>query len=280
MSASRPDDLPSRALFPFLLLAFGLAWGVMAVLAVWPERVTALFGPVSGRNPLFILAVYAPAISALALVAWWQGPGGLGRFLSRLALWRCSAGWYGFLLLLIPLLFVAGALIKGVPAGPVRPGEGWGALPGLLLLTLIIGPVEEFGWRGVALPILQRHMAPLWAGLVLGLVWGLWHLPAFFLSGTPQSAWPFLPFLVASAAASVIVTPMFNAARGSILLPALFHFQLNNPLWPDAQPWDALVFALAALAVVWANRGTMLRRGAAVTRVVPGPQAGGGPGVF
>jgi len=76
------------------------------------------------------------------------------------------------------------------------------------------------------------------------------------------------------------VTPMFNAARGSILLPALFHFQLNNPLWPDAQPWDALVFALAALAVVWANRGTMLRRGAAVTRVVPGPQAGGGPGVF
>ena len=44
-----------------------------------------------------------------------------------------------------------------------------------------------------------------------------------------QSAWSFGPYLVAVVAISVIVTPMFNAAGGSILIAALFHFQVNNP---------------------------------------------------
>lgn len=45
-------------------------------------------------------------------------------------------------------------------------------------------------------------------------------------------------FFLGSVAVSIILTPMFNKSGGSILLAALFHFQLNNPLWPDAQPSD------------------------------------------
>ncbi|MCK7511306.1 MAG: CPBP family intramembrane metalloprotease [Desulfobacterales bacterium] len=62
-----------------------------------------------------------------------------------------------------------------------------------MFFMAIKGPVEEFGWRGFALPLLQRKMAPIWAGLLLGIIWGFWHLPAFLLSGTPQSAWSFTP---------------------------------------------------------------------------------------
>jgi membrane protease YdiL (CAAX protease family) len=105
-----------------------------------------------------------------------------------------------------------------------------------LLTTLLIGPVEEFGWRGVALPLMQRRLAPFWAGLWLGVVWALWHVPAFFLSGTPQSNWSLPGFFVGCVALSLILTPMFNAARGSLLVAALFHFQVNGPAWPDAQP--------------------------------------------
>ena len=99
-------------------------------------------------------------------------------------------------------------------------------------------------------------------------MWGLWHVPAFLLSGTPQSAWSFGPFFLGVLALPVLVTPMFNAARGSLLIPVLFHFQLNNPIWPDAQPWDTLAFALAAVVVVVVHRKTMLARQAGATDVV------------
>jgi membrane protease YdiL (CAAX protease family) len=138
-----------------------------------------------------------------------------------------------------------------------------------LALAVVKGPVEEIGWRGLALPLLQRKLAPIWAGMVLGLVWGLWHLPAFVLSGTPQGAWSFMPFFAGTIAASLILTPMFNASRGSILLPALFHLQLINPLWPDAQPYDTWTFVAAAVLTAWINRKTMFTRQGAVTEVVP-----------
>jgi len=133
--------------------------------------------------------------------------------------------------------------------------------------------VEEFGWRGLALPLLQRKFSPLWAGLILGVIWGFWHLPAFLLSGLPQSAWAFAPFFIGSVAVSVILTAIFNASGGSILLAALFHFQLNNPIWPDAQPHDMYLFALCALAVIWFDRKAMLSREGCVSEVVPGDGA-------
>ena len=108
----------------------------------------------------------------------------------------------------------------------------------------------------------------MWAGLVLGIIWGLWHLPAFLLSGTPQGNWSFIPFFLGSIALSVIVTPLFNVSRGSILLPAVFHFFINNPIWPDAQPYDTYLFVMVAALVVWFNRKEMFTRENAVTKVI------------
>lgn len=75
-------------------------------------------------------------------------------------------------------------------------------------------------------------------------------------------------FFIGVLAIAVILTPMFNAARGSILIAALYHFQMNGPAWPDAQPWDSLVFAAVAVIVVLLNRKTMLARDGAVTEVL------------
>ena len=143
-----------------------------------------------------------------------------------------------------------------------------------LVFTAIKGPVKEFGWRGLTLPLLQRKFAPIWVGLILGVIWGFWHLPAFLLSGTQQSAWSFTPFFSGSIAVSVIVTALFNTSRGSILLSALFHFQLNNPIWPDAQPYDTFLFVAAAVLVVWFNRKAMFTIEGTVTEVIPQAEPG------
>ena len=256
-------------LFPFLLITFGLAWGIFALFFLFPETLERVFGPPRGSHPLFILAVYAPAIAGISLVTLLTGARGLRRFLSRLFLWRCPAQWYALLILGIPAVYFAGAGVGGKLSQEALAAPDLGSVLASMAFMLVLGPVEEFGWRGFALPLLQRRLAPVWAGLVLGLIWGLWHLPAFFLSGTPQSAWGFTPFLLGSVAVSVILTPMFNASRGSILLAALFHFQLNNPLWPDAQPYDSFVFAAVAVAVVWLNREVMFNPEGGVREVVP-----------
>jgi uncharacterized protein len=260
-------DLSVSDLLPFLLITFGLAWGLGVVLVVYGERLVEVFGELSASHPLFILAVYSPAIAAVALVLWRTGTRGLARYLSRLLLWRCSLGWYAYLLAGIPLIYVTAAVAQGVEVS--MPFTSLGALLAAMGFMLVLGPVEELGWRGLALPLLQRRLAPLWAGLILGLIWGIWHLPAFFLSGTPQSAWGFTPFLVGAVAVSVILTPLFNRSGGSILLAALYHFQLNNPLWPDAQPYDHVFFVAAAVLTVWLHRDTMFQRGRGVTEVVP-----------
>jgi membrane protease YdiL (CAAX protease family) len=138
-----------------------------------------------------------------------------------------------------------------------------------LLQSLLLGPMgEEFGWRGLALPLLQRRFSPFWASLILGAVWAVWHAPAFAMSGTPQSTWSFGPFFLGLMSVAVIMTPLFNAARGSLLIAILYHIQIMNPIFPDAQPWDFFLFAIAALVIVFLNRGKMFQRGSGVTGVL------------
>ena len=271
--ASAPSDptgeitMKTRTLLPFLALSFGLTWGIAAMLILFNDQVVAIFGEIRLTNPLFILAVYSPGLAGVFLVWRHYGIKGLGRFFRRLTLWRAPVPWWLFLVLGIPLLVYAGAAVKGSISDPF-PFSPWYQVLPAMAVALFIGPIEEFGWRGLALPLLQRRFSPFWAGLILGCIWGVWHIPAFLLSGTPQSAWSFGPYFIGVVAVSVILTPLFNAARGSLLISALYHFQMMNPAFPDAQPWDTLMFVMAAVFVVWLNRHTMFQRGEGVTDVL------------
>ena len=142
-----------------------------------------------------------------------------------------------------------------------------------MFMMLFLGPIEELGWRGLMQPLLQRYMAPLWAGIVVGATWGLRHLPAFLLAGLVFADWDFLPFFLGNVTLAVLVTPIFNSARGSLLWPMLFHWQLINPFWPDAQPWDTWIIVGVAVVVVLVNRASLLVGQGAVTEILPGRKA-------
>ncbi len=267
--ASSPCRVQVLALVPFLMITFGLAWGILGLYVFLPQQMARLFGQLTGNHPLFFLAVYAPAIAAIIIVARKGGISALRRFLGRILLWRCSAAWYFFLLLGVPLIFTIGAGLKGTLFSEPFPFTSVQTLLIALVLAAIKGPVEEFGWRGLALPLLQRKMAPLWAGLVLGVIWGLWHMPAFLLSGTQQSEWSFTAFFAGCLAISVIAAELYNHSRGSILLSAFFHFTLMNPIFPDAQPYDTYMLIGVAALIVWKQRKHMLKKGNGVTHVIP-----------
>jgi membrane protease YdiL (CAAX protease family) len=265
------EDIPFHFFWPFLVLTFGLSWGVLGIYVFYPEAAAARFGALSGTHPLFYLAVYAPAIAALLLVGIRNGFRGLRGFLSRLGKWGLSRGWVLFLLVGVPVPFFLGAAVEGrLSWEALRPGA---LLPLLTVmgLMLIKGPMEEIGWRGFALPLLQRRMRPLTASLVLGGIWGVWHYPAFLMRGTPQSTWNFTAFFVGTIALSVMVTAFFNRSGGSLLVPMLFHFQVINPLWPDGQPTDTIFFVSLAVLVTGFAWKWMGDKETAVTEVVPGP---------
>jgi hypothetical protein len=77
-----------------------------------------------------------------------------------------------------------------------------------------------------------------------------------------------VPFFGGVIALAVILTPMFNSSRGSLLIAYLYHFQMMNPIIPDAQPWENLLFVLAAVVIVILNRRTMFKKGTGVTEVL------------
>ncbi|WP_245749097.1 CPBP family intramembrane glutamic endopeptidase [Jannaschia pohangensis] len=261
--------MPSYALLFFALLTFGVTWSVIGGYISYPEQAAATFGEISGRHPLYFLATWAPGIAGILLVLAFGGLRGLRAFLSRLLLWRCAPVWWAFILIGIPLVFMAGSLIKGGPLLAPAPPEGVGAMVALMFMMLFLGPMEEFGWRGVAQPLLQRHVAPIWAGAIIGATWGVWHLPAFHLAGVVYENWSFLPFFIGNVTLAILVTPIFNSTGGSLLLPMLFHWQLIIPFWPDAQPWDTRILVVVAIVVVWLNRKTMFSREGAATEVIP-----------
>lgn len=261
--------IPFRSFIQFLLISFGLAWGILGMYIFLSERMEAVFGQLTGNHPLFFLAVYAPALAAFTLVASSHGLAGLRSFLGRALLWRCGAAWYAFLIIGIPLIFIGGSAIRGNLFSEPFPFASLQALFVGLFMAAIKGPMEEFGWRGLALPLLQREFAPIWAGLILGVIWGLWHYPAFLLSGTQQSEWSFTAFFAGCLAISVIVTALFNRSHGSILLSAFFHFQLMNPIFPDAQPYDTYLLIIVASLIVWRNRKDMFTKENSITEVIP-----------
>ncbi len=241
-------------LLAFFVLTFAITWGLGACFALFPAQLKAVFGEITPANPLFFVAVYAPSISALVVTAYTAGAAGVRDLLARLCRWRVGLRWYLTVFLGIPALSLAAAALEAWLSGKsleFGPGHWHMALYPLLIgLVADPGPLgEELGWRGFALPRLLAGRSALSAALILGLVWALWHLPAFFFSGLQQSRFSIVPFMVCPIALSVLMTWVYQNTGGSVLLSVLIHWLINAQPVPPG-PAMAGVLTAAALVVV------------------------------
>ncbi len=155
--------------------------------------------------------------------------------------------------------YVVGTSVYSMAGG--RAGGHWLWPPenAQRIAALIVFPIgEEFGWRGVALPRLQRRYSRLTAALVVGVGWAVWHIPMLIIAGSTVTV--FAISAVSLVALSIFCTWLFNHTQESLLLAILAHAggHLNNPTqaFPNSTPFIvyALTVCVAAIALVVIDR--------------------------
>lgn len=223
-----------HSLVLYFIITYAISW------AIWSPIVLTAQGLVKWKVPfvVYYLGSFGPMISALIMTAMTSGGTGLRRLLARLFKWRVNLRYYLFAVLAPVGLFVIAVMLNRIIAGTWPDFKMLGeadylpalGIPGVLVLWfLTYGLGEETGWRGFALPHLQRtHMAAN-ASLILGIFWGCWHIPAFFFRDTymEMGIIGFPVLIVSIVFASVVFTWLYNSTGGSLLIVTLFHIFFN-----------------------------------------------------
>jgi membrane protease YdiL (CAAX protease family) len=241
----------------FFLIAFGWMWLINL------PRVLAAFGLI--EIPGFLsglmgyLALFGPGVAAFFLTGIRSGKTGMAE------LWR--SGWRinfekKWLLPAILLMPLSALLTWGILALLNVPIEWqYGAplamiVPIGLLIWLLNAYPEEYGWRGFALPRLLERFSPMSASLILGLIWGLWHLPLHFIPGTTQYVIPIWQYLLQTILLSVLYTWLHKGTGGGVFIASLFHAFGNIagaavPFWTtNAGRWVSFGLLLVVVVVI------------------------------
>jgi uncharacterized protein len=211
----------------FYVLAFGISW-IGLIPGVLGSRGIAPFD-----NPyvqlLGILFSIGPTLAAAIMSQVMQGKTGFQNLLKGLLKWRVDLVWYLVAVLGPIVVFMAGQVLTKLMGLTVEFAE----IPSHPLLFMIALSVmilsntgEEIGWRGFALPHLQKRYDALFATLIVGLLWSLWHLPLVFMTSNAMAQSPLLWF-ISIVASAFIYTWLYNSTQGSILLVALLHVSEN-----------------------------------------------------
>lgn len=175
------------------------------------------------------LANLGPAIIAFLLYGIIRGSSGVRELIRNAWNWHFNKIWL-LAILLLPVVITGLALILKllVEKGSYTPGYPYAGLPLFAIMLLFTGgPLEEFGWRGFALPLLLEKFPALTASLILGLFHGLWHLPLHFIEGSVQSAIPIWEFIVVTIVGAIIYTWIYQNAGGSLMAMILHHWAGN-----------------------------------------------------
>jgi membrane protease YdiL (CAAX protease family) len=230
-----------RPLVAYFILAFVFAWAFTPLIAISP-----LYG---------LPGLFAPALAGYIVSRVTGGPAQVSEYWNKLRIWRVNFVWYllalglpvvfSFLVAMLARFFGADLALQLVPITPLS----------IIIFILVVG--EELGWRGYAQPELEKHFSPLLAAVTVGVLWGLWHLPNFFIPSLPHYVTPLPAFLIWTTALSVIAAWLLKHTQGSVLIATLLHGATNTfgfltPNLDNATRWWLIagVYGIAAILLV------------------------------
>lgn len=264
----------TREAFTFLLLTLSLSflvfWGPLALLKIptisFVDKAT---GP-PWAIALYIIGGFVPSLVAIVLTGRQEGSAGLKRLGRRIVQFNIGWRWYLAIVGIVVLGTVAQIALIHVLGGTFDLGLFIAQLPSAIPL-IILGPLsEELGWRGYAQDRLQTRWNGLVSGLIVGVIWALWHLPLFYMAGTSQSVLhiPFLGFACGVTATSVLYAWLHNQTSNSVWTAVFFHWMYTysaqvvatgvtrTPLynWLEYLPYILMAAAVAAVWRPWDSR--------------------------
>lgn len=264
-----------RALVLFFVLAYLLPW------LIWGTTIAESRGLLSFHIPqslAFWIGLTVATYTTAAITGGWPA---VKDILLRLIRWRVHPIWYVVALGITGLLSLIAIGIYLVIGGTNQIGvllTSQDLLPALLFQIFFFLLTEETAWRGFALPRLQASYSALNASLILGVLWGFWHLPLFLIPGSFQSTLPLAGFLLATIAMTIITTWVFNHTHGSVLLVAILHAATDTTIaYTNVMSGDQALFwifvgvqiAFAVILVVTQGARHLSRRADLSGTVVP-----------
>ena len=240
------ETQPTRGTVLFFVAALGITW-LLQLPAVLAQR-GVIAGPVERFMLPAALGTFSPLIAAVLVSRFESGGAGVRALFRRLRTRGVGAVWYLVALGLFAAIYVAGTAVYRLFGG--GDAGRWLYLPenGQHVAAMIMIPIlEETGWRGFALPRLQRRYSALAASLLLGVAWALWHTMMFVLQGT--SPFTFAISVLNVVAGSVIFSWIYNRTRGSLLIAIVAHVgtHLNNPT--HSLPGNVTPFLIYTVAI-------------------------------
>ena len=252
-------------LFFFILaFAWSWAWWFSQVFTTPPEALQS-----GNLPPSFILFAllggFGPTVAGL-IVSRLQGKADAGKLKAGLRNARIGF-WYLPAILIVPLVVAA-----QVGMGALTGREVAWNVPGAMLMLGFIWPVfssfgEEIGWRGYALPRMQQRLGILTASLLLGIIWGVWHLPTDYIAYSAYGVLYIPIFLLVGPATltahSVIMTWIYNRTGGSLLAMVIYHYMITcagilSPSISNTGQVDDIAKTAVSVAVLWVAAALVL----------------------
>jgi uncharacterized protein len=209
-------------------------FGVLAYALSWILWLPAMLHEGEATPPISLLIIaggFGPLVGAALVTRITKGKVGLRSWAGRIVQFR--APWYTYLFALgWPIAAAVVVWLLNRLAGGSLPAD-WVAPPLLAyplawtFVLLVGGGQEEPGWRGLALPLLLERHSPLVASVLVGALWGFWHLPLFAIPSAPQTQIPLGIYLPHVVIVSIIFTWLHLNARSSVWLAMVLHAGLN-----------------------------------------------------
>ena len=256
----------------FFLLTYAVTWTCFFTALALSGSAGAL-DPASSalRMPLLYLGTFAPSLVALGLIARHEGRAGMQALLRRVLDSGAAARWYLFAIGYVAAIKLTVAVVYRLGTGswPAFGSEPWYVIAAAIVISTPLQAGEEIGWRGYALPRLAARLGLARASLVLGLIWGVWHLPLFFVPGLGHYGQSFPLFVLGTTALSVAMAWLYANTNGSLLLAMLMHSAVNQTigivptrLATPGNPLalDTSLVTVLTVALLWTATGYLLIR--------------------